>query len=59
MPERVGTYDVVISAGAEHLFPAGDDAHDPSRSCPCGPLEASDMRTEESVWLHRTTVPPL
>lgn len=55
----LSTYEVVISAGAEHLFPLGDDAHDPSRYCACGPLEASDVRTEEPIWFHRTTVPPL
>lgn len=60
MPETAGAYHVVISAGVEHLYPVGDDDHDPSRSCPCGPLDAIGQGPrEEPIVFHRTRVQPL
>lgn len=59
MPESNGTYDVVVVEGVEHLFPVGDESHGPSRLCPCDPLAGADVRTEETVWFHRTQATPL
>lgn len=58
MPDP-SAYDVVVAAGADHLFPSGDDAHDASRYCPCEPLRGEDTATGEHVWFHRTQAPPL
>lgn len=58
--EDVGGYDPIVHDETEHLVPVGDPEHRYASTCPCGPLQAQNVRgaTRLPTWLHRSLVAP-
>lgn len=57
--EDVGGYEPVVHGEQEHLVPIGDGQHQYRSTCPCGPLQAVNVRGATSLptWLHRSLTP--
>lgn len=60
--EETEGYDVILADGTEHLIPNMDGVHTYYPSCPCGPMQAQNVRGPRGnlpTYLHRSIPAPL